>query len=140
MTDAITYTTEEDLDPAEFIDILVRSGLAERRPVDQPNIIRGMVEFASLMICARNGDGLLVGVSRAITDFSYCCYLSDLAVDKDSQGRGIGRELIRRTHSSAGGVDTVTMTLLSAPDVMDYYPNAGLDKLDNCYGLRRLKN
>jgi len=136
-TGEIIYSTEEHLEVDEFIDILVRSGLAERRPVSQPNVIRGMVEFASLMITARTGDGLLVGVARSVTDFSYCCYLSDLAVDRNWQRQGIGKELMRRTHVLSGGEDKVTMLLLSAPDGMAYYPKAGLEKLDNCFAIRR---
>ena len=31
-----------------------------------------------------------MGVSRAITDFAYCTYLSDLAVDESYQKQGIG--------------------------------------------------
>ncbi len=135
-TEKITYGAEEDLEPLDFLDILYRSGLAERRPVGNPITVKAMVEFADLMICARNEAGELVGVSRAVTDFSYCCYLSDLAVDKEYQGLGIGKELIRRTHSSAGG-DSVTLTLLSAPAVMDYYPKAGLKKIDNCFAIIR---
>jgi len=53
-------------------------------------------------------------VSRAITDFAYCTYLSDLAVDIEFQKQGIGRELIRRTHEAAG-LGT-TLILLSAPN------------------------
>ena len=137
MSDEISYSNEEFLDVEEFIDVLQRSGLAARRPVDKPQVIRGMIEFANLIICARNADGLLVGIARSVTDFSYCCYLSDLAVDKDWQGRGIGKELMRRTQGSAGGADKTTMVLLSSPDAMDYYPKAGLEKLDNCFALRR---
>jgi len=55
-----------------------------------------MLQHADVVVTARV-EGRLVGVSRAITDFSYCTYLSDLAVDEAFQRRGIGRELIRRT-------------------------------------------
>ena len=48
-------------------------------------------------------DGLLVSVSRAITDFAY---LSDLAVHERHQRQGIGRELLRRTHQA--GRATIT--------------------------------
>ena len=133
---SIAYTVEETLDPAEFVDVLKRSTLAERRPVNEPATVRGMVENASLIVCARDADGLLVGVSRAVTDFSYCCYLSDLAVDVRWQGQGIGRELIRRTREAAGG-KKITMLLLSAPAVMGYYPKAGLTKYENCFGIAR---
>lgn len=130
---AVVYSVETRLDAAEFVDVLRRSGLAARRPVDEPERISAMVENADVFVCARNADGLLIGVSRAVTDFSYCCYLSDLAVDERYQRQGIGRELIRRTHQAAG--EEARLLLLSAPAAMDYYPKAGMQKLDNCFGI-----
>lgn len=115
----VTYALEPNLQEREFIDVLMRSTLAERRPVNQADIIRGMLKHADLIVTARVGE-ILVGVSRAITDYSYCTYLSDLAVDQAYQGRGIGRELIRRTHDAAGlGTHLI---LLAAPKARTYYP------------------
>lgn len=125
-----TYRLEPDMHPAEFIDVLVRSTLAVRRPVDDAEMIRGMLRHADIILAARV-DGLLVGVSRAITDFSYCTYLSDLAVDERFQRRGIGKELIRRTHEAAG-LGT-TLILLAAPLARDYYPHVGLRPHDSCW-------
>ena len=132
----ITYAIEDGLDAEEFVDVLKRSGLAARRPVDRPDVIRAMVEGADLVISARDGAGRLVGVARSVTDFAYCCYLSDLAVDRDCQRQGIGKELMARTKEAAGG-GKIMLLLLSAPDGMDYYPKAGLEKFDNCFGIRR---
>jgi len=125
-----TYRLEPDLHPDEFIDVLVRSTLAGRRPVDDAETIRGMLRHADILLTARV-DGLLVGVSRAITDFSYCTYLSDLAVDERFQRRGIGKALIRRTHEAAG-LGT-TLILLAAPLARDYYPRVGLRPHDSCW-------
>lgn len=131
----ITYQSEA-LYAEDFVDILQRSGLAERRPVADPERIRQMVEGADLTITAR--DGLqLVGVTRSLTDFAYCCYLSDLAVDRAYQGRGIGRELIRRTHEMAGG-ERVSLILLAAPDAVEFYPRAGMEPITNGFIIRRL--
>jgi predicted N-acetyltransferase YhbS len=130
----IDYAVEDRLDADAFIDVLQRSGLAARRPIGDRQRIATMLRNAPLIVAARNGGGALVGVSRALTDFSYCCYLADLAVDRAWQGRGIGRELIRRTHAAAGG-EAVTLLLLSAPAAMTYYPKAGLARLENCFGI-----
>jgi predicted N-acetyltransferase YhbS len=130
----ITYRLEPGLDPREFVDVLVRSTLAERRPVNQSDVMRGMLEHADIIVTAR-ADDLLIGVSRAISDFSYCTYLSDLAVDQSHQGRGIGRELIRRTHE-AGGLDT-HLILLAAPNARTYYPHIGMEHHDSCWIIRR---
>jgi GNAT superfamily N-acetyltransferase len=116
--------------PDEFIDVLIRSTLAERRPVDRPEVIRGMLEKAGVIVTARV-DGRLVGVSRAITDFGYCTYLSDLAVDRAYQRQGIGKELIRRTHEEAG-LHTL-LILLAAPLARGYYPHIGMKPHDSCW-------
>jgi GNAT superfamily N-acetyltransferase len=124
-----------ELRAEEFIDLLERSTLAERRPVDEADTIRGMLLHADVIVTARAG-GLLVGVSRAITDFHYCTYLSDLAVDADWQRRGIGRELIKRTHEAAG-INT-TLILLAAPKAQTYYPHVGLVAHDSCWMIPRV--
>jgi predicted N-acetyltransferase YhbS len=132
MPDEPTYQREwyPELAPEEFVDLLVRSALAERRPVDEPETIRGMLEHADIIITARQG-GHLVGISRAITDFSYCTYLSDLAVDRDLQRQGIGRRLIRLTHEEAG-LNT-HLILLAAPLARSYYPYIGMQPHDSCW-------
>jgi hypothetical protein len=129
----ITYHLEPGLTPAEFVDVLVRSTLAERRPIDKPDVIATMLAQADIIVTARK-DGLLVGVSRAISDFAYCTYLSDLAVDVAHQKGGIGRQLIRRTHE-AGGLQT-TLILLAAPKARTYYGHIGMDPHDSCWIIR----
>jgi len=74
----ITYATEAAISAEEFIDVLKRSGLDGRRPVDKPDVIQAMVDNADLTVTARDEDGLLIGIARSVTDFAYCCYLSDL--------------------------------------------------------------
>ena len=130
----VAYQLEPDLAPEEFIDLLVRSTLAERRPVGDLETIRSMLRHADLIVTARV-DALLVGVSRALTDYSYCTYLSDLAVDEAYQKRGIGRELIRRTHEAAGL--KTTLILLSAPAAREYYPHIGMQRHDSCWIIPR---
>lgn len=130
----ICYALEADLSAAEFADVLRRSTLAERRPVDQPERLEAMLRHADLVVTARDRDGLLVGISRAITDFSYCAYLSDLAVDQAFQGQGIGRELIRRTREAAG--PGAMLILLAAPKARTYYPHIGMRQHDSCWILK----
>ena len=125
------YALEPALAPSDFIDILRRSTLAERRPVGELATIAGMLSHADIILTARTESGLLVGISRAITDYHYCTYLADLAVDAEYQGQGIGRELIRRTHEAAGVV--TRLILLSAPAAQKYYPHIGMRSHDSCW-------
>src|SRR5262245_1744005 len=133
--DKIEFALEPALTVDEFVDVLRRSTLAERRPVDDVQTIGGMLANADIIVTARDAERLLVGVSRAITDFSYCTYLSDLAVDAAYQRRGIGKELIRLTHEAAG-LDT-TLILLAAPKAQGYYPHIGMTRHDSCWCTRR---
>lgn len=127
---AVRYGLEPDLSPADFTDVLRRSTLAQRRPVADAQRIAGMLRQADLIVTARI-EGLLVGVSRALSDFHFCTYLSDLAVDVAHQGRGIGRALIARTHLEAG-LQT-TLILVAAPNARTYYPHVGLQRHDSCW-------
>lgn len=127
---AITYAEEPNLSAREFIDVLVRSTLAERRPTGDSRRIESMLRHADIIIAARSG-GCLVGVARAITDFSFCCYLSDLAVDQAFQRQGIGRELMARVQTVAG-LDA-KMILLAAPQAASYYPHLGMVRHESCW-------
>lgn len=131
----IAYSVEPDLEAAEFVNVLVRSTLSERRPVDSLDRIDSMLRNADLIVCARNEAGQLVGVSRAITDWSYCTYLSDLAVDQAYQGKGIGRELISHTHARAG--KQTMLILLAAPKAQTYYPHIGMKQHGSCWVIDR---
>ncbi len=131
----IAYALEPQLSVAEFRDVLVRSTLAERRPLERADVLAKMLAQADIIITARHA-GQLVGISRAITDFCYCTYLSDLAVDEQFQRQGIGRELLRHTHQAAG-LDTM-LVLLAAPKARDYYPHIGMQPHDSCWMIPRV--
>ena len=126
----IDYQLEPELFVNEFIDVLIRSTLGERRPIDDRERIESMLRNADVIVTARS-NGRLVGVSRAITDFVYCTYLSDLAVDEACQKQGIGRELIERTHQAAGL--KTRLILISAPKARSYYPHIGMVPHDSCW-------
>jgi diaminopimelate epimerase len=129
---AIAYRIGHRITPAQFVDLLLRSTLAERRPIDDAACIAGMLEHASLTVTAWDGDEL-VGVARSVTDFHYACYLSDLAVDTRYQGAGIGGELVRRTRRELG--PRCTLRLISAPAAMGYYPKLGFVPNERCWEL-----
>ena len=120
----IRYEHSRPITDAQFIDILKRSTLGERRPVHDPIAIAAMLEHANLL-CTAWDEEKLVGVARSVTDFQYCCYLSDLAVDEAYQRKGIGKELIRLTQSQLG--ENAKIILLAAPRAVDYYPRLGFE-------------
>ncbi|MEN0111025.1 MAG: GNAT family N-acetyltransferase [Planctomycetota bacterium] len=128
----IRFSAEDRLSAEQFIDILKRSRLAERRPVEDAERMESMVAGAGVIVTAWHGR-LLVGVSRAISDFAYCTYLSELAVDETYQGLGIGRALVRRTRNAVKRRGK--LVLLAAPAAEGYYPHIGMSKHDSCWVL-----
>jgi predicted N-acetyltransferase YhbS len=133
---SIVYSLEPDLSAEEFRAVLIASTLGERRPVDDLGRLERMLRQADLVVTARE-SGRLVGISRAITDFSYCCYLSDLAVDVAYQRQGIGKRLIAETHKSAG--ELTTLILVAAPAAESYYPRIGMKQRPSCWTLPKTR-
>ncbi|HWY74338.1 MAG TPA: GNAT family N-acetyltransferase [Verrucomicrobiae bacterium] len=119
----ITYRTGNDLDVDEAIELYRVSTLGERRPVEDRKRMELMLRNANLVVTAWDGE-LLVGIARSVSDFSYCTYLSDLAVRDSHQRKGIGRELMRRTQIEGG---QAMIILLAAPKAVEYYPRIGLE-------------
>lgn len=130
----ITYRNNRDVKLEDVIRVFRNSGIA--RPTDQPERIQAMISHADILLTAWLGDRM-IGIARALTDWSFCCYLSDLAVDKDVQKSGIGRELIARVREEIG--EGVALILLAAPSAMAYYPKVGFEKIENGFVIKRKK-
>ncbi|MER7706580.1 GNAT family N-acetyltransferase [Kitasatospora sp. NPDC097605] len=120
-----------DLDVAEVAELYRSSGLGERRPVEDTERFTAMVRNANLIVVARTDDRL-VGIARCLTDGSYVTYLSDIAVDRAHQRRGIGVDLIRRVQEAAPRAKIV---LLSAPAATEYYPHIGFTQHGSAWVL-----
>ncbi len=120
----ITYRVGKNFTLDEFINVYQTSTLGERRPIEDRARMQSMMENANLIVTAWSQE-TLVGISRSLSDFVYATYLSDLAVDRNYQNRGIGKELIRRTQAEAPKAKVI---LLSAPKATEYYPRLGMQQ------------
>lgn len=127
----IKYQIENNLNVEEFTEVLIKSTLGERRPINEPDRIAKMLEHGNLIVTARH-DSKLIGVARSLTDFLYCTYLSDLAIDEQYQKQGIGKELIRFTKRET---PKAKLILLAAPKAINYYPKIGMKQWEHCYFL-----
>ncbi len=132
----ISYQEEYNLSDEEFINLLQRSNLGERIPIDDSDRIQSMITNANIMITARDGENL-VGIARSVSDFSFCTYLSDLAVDEAYQHQGIGKNLIAETYKL---YPDAKLILLAAPAAQGYYPKIGMEHMEHCYMLSNLDN
>ncbi len=139
MTDRprVTYASEAGLPAAEFRRVLVESGLGAIRPIDDEPRLLVMLEQADLVLTARRDgpQGELVGVIRAITDFAWSCYVSELAVTPAAQGLGVGRGLLDETRRLLG--PTVSVILASVPEAVGFYERIGMERQADAFWYRR---
>jgi ribosomal protein S18 acetylase RimI-like enzyme len=130
----ITY--KSDIIPEIEVIIAVYDSSGINRPTYDKERITKMYANSNLIITAWDNN-LLVGISRSLTDFCFCCYLSDLAIRKEYQKLGIGKKLISLTQEKIG--EQCMLLLLSAPTAMEYYPNIGFEKVNNGFIINRSK-
>ncbi|HYD59245.1 MAG TPA: GNAT family N-acetyltransferase [Noviherbaspirillum sp.] len=128
----VIYRLDARLSAQELADVFRRSGI--KRPVDDLPRLEKMLEHGNLLGTAWAG-GQVVGVARALTDFSYCCYLSDLAVDKAYQKRGVGKSLVELVRKCVG--EQSMLLLLAAPEAAAYYPKIGFEAVPNGWIIKR---
>jgi len=138
MNAPVLYSREETLGVAEFKRVLMESGLWKFRPVDDPARLGALISGASLIVTARlaTEERHLIGVARCVTDFSWCCYVSDLAVSASAQGLGVGRGLLEETRRQLG--PEVSLTLTSLPDVAGFYESVGMVRVSDAFWYQRV--
>jgi len=130
----IDYKINVPVSTDQFIGLLHESTLGERRPIEDRTCMEGMVKNSNLMITAWHAEAL-IGLARSVTDFHYACYLSDLAVHKKYQRRGIGKELQVKTQAQLG--PRCNLILLAAPSANAYYEHIGFTNNPRCWVLGR---
>lgn len=130
----IIYKVNAKIEPHQLSELFQLSGI--RRPAEDLARLKKMLDNANLLVSAWDGEKL-VGVARALTDFSYCCYLSDIAVANQYQNQGIGQELVTEVQKQIG--DESNLIVLSSQETMDYYPKIGFEVAANAFIILRKK-
>jgi len=130
----ISYGLEPDLSVEEFREVLRNCMPDDTESVVAAERLEQMLRRADLVVTARD-QGRLVGVSRALTDFVYCCYLADLAVDAAYQRQGIGKLLVEQTRRYAG--EETTLIVVAFPAANGFYAAIGLEPMPGCWSIPR---
>ena len=128
----IKYELNNNITANDFIEILNKSTLGKRRPTHDLETINGMIKNADITITATIKNEI-IGIARAVTDFHYCCYLSEIAVDKQYQKNGIGKKLISKVQEQLH--NKCTIILLSAPQAEKYYPKIGFTQHNSAWSV-----
>ena len=130
----ITYEINPTITSTQFIEILNSSTLGKRRPIDDIDTINGMINNADILITAIHNNKI-IGIARAVSDFNYCCYLSDLAVHSKYQNKAIGKMLISKVQEQLN--NKCKIILLSAPNASEYYPKIGFTQHNSAWVLQK---
>ena len=126
------FQVESIITIEEYVFILDDSGLAKRRPMDNPNRLQRMIEGSNLIVTARE-DGKLVGLLRGLSDHCYRCFIADLAVAKAYQAKGVGRKMLEFTRDLE---PDARLFLFAAEDAEPFYQKLGFKLHERCYQLK----
>ena len=123
---------EERLTPEEYIDFLKRTNLGSQYPKERfGERIEKLVKTVSISLVARNKAGLVVGILFGLTDFAYWLYVTDLGVDRDYEGQGIGRRLMKMAHEVSGGEKDIAVYLIANENAIPFYEKLGMKKAED---------
>ena len=124
--------SEERLSAQEYIDFLKRTDLGSQYPKERfDERIAKLVNTVSISLIARNESGIVVGVLFGLTDFAYWLYVTDLGVDRDYAGQGLGRRLMKTAHEIAGGEKDIAVYLVANENAIPFYEKLGMKKSDD---------
>lgn len=123
---------KERLTKEEYIDFLKRTDLGSQYPKERfEERIAKLVKNVSISLIARNSDGLIVGALFGLTDYAYWLYVTDLGVDRNYQGQGIGRMLMKKAHNIAGGEKDIAVYLIVNDAAIPFYEKLGMEKAED---------
>ena len=119
---------EKRLTKDEYIEFLKRTNLGSQYPKERfEERIEKLVKNVSISLIAYD-DNKIVGVLFGLTDFSYWLYVTDLGVDRNYEGQGIGSTLIKKAHELAGGEKNIALYLVANNDAIGFYEKLGMTK------------
>ncbi len=123
----ITCTRDHTLSAADYIAVVGSTYMRDKRPVADEARIAEILHGSNLIVTARDESGDVVGVARGMSDGAWGCYLADLAVRADPQGKGIGTALLHECKSVLG--PRVGIVLLAYPEAEAFYRRIGLGEM-----------
>lgn len=122
----------ERLTAEEYVGFLKRTDLGSQYPRERfDERIPRLLNSASISLAARDQDGQIVGVLLGLTDFAYWLFVTDLGVDRSRERQGIGRSLMERALSLAGGEKDIAVYLVANDDSIPFYERLGMKKADD---------
>ena len=88
------FSESKQFDGTDLVGLYAKVGWSAY--ANDPDSLVRAVEQSSYVVSARDSNGTLVGLARAVSDDVSICYLQDILVSSDHQRSGIGRALVER--------------------------------------------
>lgn len=131
---------EERITAEEYIDFLKRTDLGSQYPKERfEERVKKLVNNVSISLVARNESNTIVGALFGLTDFAYWLYVTDLGVDRDYEGQGIGRRLMKTAHEIAGGEKDIALYLIANENAIPFYEKLGMKKADDVMQYNKIE-
>ena len=131
---------EERISAKEYIDFFKRTDLGSQYPKERfDERISKLVTTVSISLVARNESDVVVGVLFGLTDYAYWLYVTDLGVDRDYEGQGIGRQLMKTAHEIAGGEKDIAVYLIANENAIPFYEKLGMEKADDVMQYNKIE-
>ena len=119
----ITYSNiSSGIDWAGAVDVLYRAPLGQRR---NPEQLRAAFLASYAIVFAFDGPAL-IGMARAISDGVYQAAIYDMVVLPEYQGKGIGREIMKRLCEQ---LPVENIILYAVPGREEFYAKCGFRKM-----------
>lgn len=131
---------EERLTAKEYIDFLKRTDLGSQYPKERfEQRIEKLVKNASISLTARDETNYLIGVLFGITDFAYWLFITDLGIDRQYTGKGIGTELMKKAHQLAGGEENIILYTCANENAVSFYQKFGMETANDVMVKNRVE-
>lgn len=131
---------EEWLSAGEYIEFLKRTDLGSQYPKERfVERISKLVNNVSISLVARNEKDLIVGILFGLTDYVYWLYITDLGVDRDYEGQGSGRRLMKTAHDKVGGEKNIAVYLIANENAIPFYEKLGMKKANDVMQYNRIE-
>ena len=120
--------TTEGMD-FEELSALYRAAPLGNKPAEHLREVFGNSRF----VCFAYDEGRLVGAGRALADGRDCSYLCDIAVHPDTQGTGLGRDIVQRLVDRSRGHKKII--LYAVPGKEAFYGKFGFKRMTTAMAI-----
>jgi len=118
-----TISASSDVSDAEALALYQSVGWTAY--TRDPALLAQAIKNSSFVVIARDADGALVGLARAVSDDATICYLQDILVDPACQGAGVGRKLLEAVQARFEHVRQTVLLTDNEPGQRAFYEALG---------------